>query len=199
MSLKKHTSLSSLQSRLGRHLAFIPFSPNQITLSALLFAIIGLFFAHQGSPFPSLLFFILAGAADAIDGAVARARGQVSAKGAYIDGIVDRLVEFLFVLSLFFYPLPAFILPAWLLLLFLLFFGSAMTSFATAYANHRKVASYAKISCQPGVLPRAERLLLLYAALFFVPIFPASASFILLCAAALSLLTFAQRFLYFAK
>ncbi len=144
---------------------------------------------------------------DALDGAVARAKNQVSNKGAYIDGITDRLVEFLFVLSFLFYALPSFALPLFqaaaipsnLLLIIILFFGSAMTSFATAYAEHRHVADSKKIAGQPGILPRAERLILLFIALALVPFNPAATSFVLFAAAALCFITFCQRFAYFAK
>jgi hypothetical protein len=107
-------------------------------------------------------------------------------------------VEFLFVLSFAFYSLPAFVFPASLSLVLILFFGSAMTSFATAYAEHRHVADSRKIRAQPGILPRAERLILLFAALALVPFAPTASSFILACAAVLSFVTFLQRFLYFA-
>jgi phosphatidylglycerophosphate synthase len=197
--LKKIPALRSLQSSLGRLAASLPVSPNQITCFSLLLALIAFFFASQGQPLFSLLFFVLAGAADALDGAVARARKQVSARGAYIDGIIDRLVEFLFVLSFAFYALPAFVLPAALSLVLILFLGSAMTSFAVAYADHRKIANPAKIARVPGILPRAERLILLFAALAFVPFSPAASSVMLACAAVLSFMTFLQRFLYFAS
>jgi archaetidylinositol phosphate synthase len=196
--LKKIPALRSLQSALGRLAASLPISPNQITVLALLLAIVAFCFAIIHQPFISLAFFILSGAADALDGAVARARKQVSNKGAYIDGMIDRLVEFLFLLSFAFYALPSFIMPTLLSLVLILFFGSAMTSFATAYAEHRHVADSRKIRAQPGILPRAERLILLFAALALVPFAPTASSFILACAAVLSFVTFLQRFLYFA-
>ena len=199
MALKKIPLLQSLQSLLGALFASLPFSATQMTLSSVLFAAIGFYFSFQHQPLLSLLFFVIAGAVDAIDGAVARAKKQVTAQGAFIDGMTDRLVEFLFVLSFLFYPLPSFMLPAFLWLVIFLFFGSCMTGFVTAYADHRKVAGKQKLESQPGILPRAERLILLFAALAFVPIYPISTSFILACAAVLSFVTFMQRFWYFAK
>ncbi|GEM_PF-382781 len=199
MPLKKTRLGKWLQLSFGRLFSRLPLSPNQITILAIVFALIGFYFAYLQLPLHSLCFFILAGATDAIDGAVARFRRQATAKGAYIDGITDRLVEFLWVLSFFFYSLPSFILPAGLSLIIFLFFGTCMTSFATAYAEHRHIANSQKISHQPGILPRAERLLLLFAALLFIPFYSASASFILLAGAVLAFITFSQRFFYFAK
>jgi len=199
MALKKIPLLQSLQSSLGALFSKLPLSADQITAIALLFALTGLYFSSQLQPIPSLVFFIIAGALDAIDGAVARFRKKATARGAYIDGIIDRLVEFLLVLSFLFYPLPEFILPAFLWLIFTLFFGTCMTSFSTAYAEHRHVADSRKIASQPGILPRAERLLLLFASLALAPLAPAASSFILFAAASLSFITFCQRFWHFAS
>ena len=198
MGLKKIPALFGIQSYLGSLFSSLPLTPNQITLSAVLFAAIGFLFSLQQLPLFSLAFFALSGLADALDGAIARAKGMVSAKGAYIDGMADRLVEFLLVMSFFFYSLPSFVLPAQYLLMLILFFGSAMTSFATAYADHRKVAGSKKLAAQPGILPRTERLLLLFLALALVPFQPGLTSLILFAGAALCIVTFAQRFAYFA-
>jgi len=199
MALKTTSLGVSLQKASGKLFARLPLSANQITVCALLLAIVGFYFAYLQQPLLSLLFFILSGAADAIDGAVARARKEVSARGAYIDGVIDRLVEFLFVLSFIFYSLPAIIIPTALSLVLILFFGSCMTGFATAYADHRKVADAKKLARQPGILPRAERLILLFIALALVPFAPLYSSVLLLLGAGLAIITFAQRFSYFAE
>ncbi|MFA4983541.1 MAG: CDP-alcohol phosphatidyltransferase family protein [Candidatus Micrarchaeia archaeon] len=199
MALKTTSIGVFFQKASGKLFARLPLSANQITVCALLLALVGFYFAYAQQPLASLLFFILSGAADAIDGAVARARKEVSARGAYIDGVIDRLVEFLFICSFFFYALPAFILPPAAWLIALLFFGSCMTGFATAYADHRKVADARKIASQPGILPRAERLILLFAALALVPYCTSCTSFLLFAGAVLAAITFAQRFIYFSK
>ncbi|MFA6328983.1 MAG: CDP-alcohol phosphatidyltransferase family protein [Candidatus Micrarchaeia archaeon] len=198
MALKSTSLGVSFQKASGELFSRLPLSANQITVCALLFALAGFYFASAHQPLFSLFFFILSGATDAIDGAVARARNEVSSRGAYIDGIIDRLVEFLFILSFAFYALPDFILPLALTLALYLFFGTCMTSFATAYADHRKAAGAKKLAAQPGILPRAERLIILFIALALVPFCPSCSSFLLLAGAALSTITFAQRFRYFA-
>ncbi|MFA4982956.1 MAG: CDP-alcohol phosphatidyltransferase family protein [Candidatus Micrarchaeia archaeon] len=197
--LKKNAELQGLQARAGRAFAALPITPNQITSLSIFSALAAFCLAYLGLPIHSLALFILSGALDALDGAVARAKGMVSRKGAYIDGISDRLVEFLFILSFFSFPLPNAVLPAWLSLMLILFFGSAMTSFATAYAEHRHVADSKKISCQPGILPRAERLILLFTAFLAAPFHPFAASILLFLIAILCTATFAQRFAYYAR
>ncbi|MFA5929921.1 MAG: CDP-alcohol phosphatidyltransferase family protein [Candidatus Micrarchaeia archaeon] len=196
--LKKTSIGVRFQQEAGRLFSCLPLSANQITVCALLLALVGFYFAYAQQPLLSLLFFILSGATDAIDGAVARARKEVSTRGAYIDGMIDRLVEFLFACSFFFYALPPFILPAAAWIIAFLFFGSCMTSFATAYADHRKVANARKLASQPGIFPRAERLILLFIALALVPFCLSCASFLLFAGAVLAAITFGQRFLYFA-
>jgi len=198
MALKTTSLGISFQKASGKLFAHLPLSANQITVCALLLAIVGFYFAYAQQPLISLLFFILSGATDAIDGAVARARKEVSARGAFIDGMIDRLVEFLFVLSFIFYSLPAIIIPTTLSLVLFLFFGSCMTGFATAYADHKKVADAKRIARQPGILPRAERLILLFIALALVPFYAPAASFLLFAGAVLAAITFGQRFGYFA-
>jgi phosphatidylglycerophosphate synthase len=197
--LKNSKAGVSFQKEAGKLFSNLPFSANQITIGALIFALIGFYFAYLQQPLPSLVFFILAGATDAIDGAVARARNEVSARGAYIDGVVDRLVEFLFIISFSFFALPYFFVPVEVSLALILFFGTCMTSFATAYADHRKAADEKKIARQPGVLPRAERLTLLFFALGLVMVNPLSTSYFLFATAVLSVITFAQRFWHFAS
>ncbi len=199
MTLKQIPWAKPLQGQIGRLFSRLPFSANQFTVSSVFFAFLGFYFSSMQLALPSLLFFIISGAIDAVDGAVARAKRQVSNRGAYIDGMADRLVEFLFIMSFFFYPLSTFVIPAQLSLILMLFFGSAMTGFATAYAEHRHVADSGKIAAQPGIMPRAERLLLLFAAFALAPIYPILASLLLLAGAVLCFLTFCQRFWYFAE
>ena len=200
MALKTSSIGVRLQKASGKLFARLPLSANQITICSVLLAAIGFCFAYLQQPLAALFFFILSGAVDAIDGAVARARKEVSVRGAYIDGISDRLVEFFMILSFAFFALPSiFGIPPTLSLVLFLFFGTCMTSFATAYAGHRKTADAKKIAAQPGVFPRAERLILLFIALAIVPFCPQCASLLLFAGAALSTITFAQRFLYFAQ
>jgi phosphatidylglycerophosphate synthase len=182
----------------GKFFSSMPLTANQLTFLSIPVAAAGFAFAYLGNPACSLLLFVVAGLIDAIDGAVARARNEASARGAYIDGISDRLVEFFIICSLFLLPFQEFVLPNAVWLLAILFFGSCMTSFATAYADHRKVAGSRKIGAQPGIFPRAERVASLYAAFLLAIFAPAFAAIALALSAALCTVTFAQRFSYFA-
>ena len=199
MALKKSRFGTSLQSALGRVFSVIPLTANQITLLALLFAAAGFYAAYLGLPFHAIILFLFAAAVDAIDGAVARFRKEVSDRGAYIDGITDRLVEFLFILSFFFFLPGEAVVFAGACLILILFFGTCMTSFATAYAEHRHVADSRKIGKQPGILPRAERLIALFVCFILLAYSSLWAYLLLPLIALLCIVTFIQRFLYFSS
>ena len=140
-------------------------SPNAWTLLSLFPAVAGMAALIQGRLAWGLLLFSLSAFIDIVDGTVARVTGQASIKGAFIDGVVDRYVELLLYLGLLAYlgrgeflGLPR---EIWFMLLF---FGSLMTTFVRAYADHRGlVKGEAELKKMGGLLERFERLMLLYA------------------------------------
>ena len=149
---------------LVKGLAVIGLSPNAWTLLSLAPAASGLVALLQHHLAVALALFVLSGFIDMVDGAVARATNQETARGAYIDGVVDRYVELLLYLGLLFYLGPGEFLglqrDAWLMLLV---FGALMTSFSRAYADHRGVVKDAgELKKMGGLLERGERLILLY-------------------------------------
>ncbi|MFA5108114.1 MAG: CDP-alcohol phosphatidyltransferase family protein [Candidatus Micrarchaeia archaeon] len=148
--LKK--SFSNFQEKLGEMLKPIPLHPNHITALSVLFAGAGTYFAFGGNLL-AIPMFAISFALDAIDGAIARAKGLTSKFGAYMDGICDRLVEFLALLPLFLFA--EFVFPA----LITLFFGTCMTSFSKAYASHREIADNKEAAQMKTIMPRAERVI----------------------------------------
>jgi len=151
--------------RLAKGLAALGLSPNAWTLLSLFPAVAGMAALIQGRLAWGLLLFSLSAFIDIVDGTVARVTGQASIKGAFIDGVVDRYVELLLYLGLLAYlgrgeflGLPR---EIWFMLLF---FGSLMTTFVRAYADHRGlVKGEAELKKMGGLLERFERLMLLYA------------------------------------
>jgi archaetidylinositol phosphate synthase len=151
--------------RLVRRLSALGLSANGWTLLSLLPAVAGLAALCQHYLAVGLGLFILSGFIDMVDGAVARVTNQASAKGAFIDGVVDRYVELMLYLGLWFYIGPGEFLgistEVWFMLLL---FGALMTSFTRAYADHRGVVKDpAELKKMGGLLERGERLMLLYA------------------------------------
>ncbi len=147
-------------------LARLGLSPNAWTGLALAAALVGFLALVDKRLLSGLLLFLLSGALDMVDGAVARATGQTSTAGAFLDGVLDRYVEALLILGLLFYlgPNAEFLIPvgAWIAILI---FGAVMTSFVRAYADHRGLVKDQLVLAKEmgGLLERAERLILIYA------------------------------------
>ena len=76
-------------------------SPNRLTWSALYCGMVGSILIYLKLTVLSVFFVLLSGILDTTDGALARLRKQDSFKGAVLDIIFDRLVEFLIIFSLF--------------------------------------------------------------------------------------------------
>ncbi len=180
---------------------YCPFSPNTITSLSVIFAFIACIFAFRnfniyyvlGLVFLSFIF-------DAIDGIVARAKNQVSKKGAFLDGIADRVVEFfvlLILLKLFENTgITGFVLPTELQIFSILFFGTCMASFVKAYAEHRQVLNHENAVKLKGLLERAERVGLIFIALLSILIAPSYTVYIIFLLFILTIFTFLQRMYY---
>lgn len=160
--LKQDEGARGIQSKIGRALAVIPFSPNQWTLLSVLIALgAGVSIAVTQNLPLGLALFALAGLCDIIDGAVARARNQASALGGFIDGVADRFVEGIFLLSLMFVPLPLILIDAKIWLALTIFLGTCMPSFVRAYADHKSVITKEQAHAMGGLCERSERLLII--------------------------------------
>ncbi|MDE1798158.1 MAG: CDP-alcohol phosphatidyltransferase family protein [Candidatus Micrarchaeota archaeon] len=158
--LKQSRAGKASQKWAARLLGGIPLSPDQVTLLALALAIAGFFALAAGQFWAAFLIFILSALCDLADGVIARLRKQASARGAFLDGTTDRLVEFFLLFGLLFYPSWPSLLglagACWIVAL--LFFGSCLTAFVPAYAYYRGIRLQAEWE---GFLPRPERLALM--------------------------------------
>lgn len=160
----KATLSNEQTDRLTRGLAIFGLSPNAWTIISLFPALAGLAALASHHLATGMVLFGLSGAIDLVDGAVARATGKATARGAFLDGVVDRYVELLLCTGLMIYlgRLEFLSLPSeiWFVLLI---FGSIMTSFVRAYADHRGVVKDpGELKKMGGLLERMERLMLLY-------------------------------------
>jgi len=150
--------LEKFQKDIGEIFKGIPLHPNHITLASVLFAILGSYFIFLAR-WEGLLLFLIAFLIDGLDGAVARSKNLVSPFGAYIDGICDRIVEFFALLPLILnseYTLAA---------VLVLFFGTCMTSFSKAYADHRNICDAKTASKLRTLFPRTERTIAIFISL----------------------------------
>jgi len=138
-------------------------TPNQYTLTSLLFVVISFSFLINLNLVLALIFFLLASILDFIDGAVARFLQKATKRGAYLDTISDRYVEGIILLGFLFLPLKVFFfLPAgvWI---FLALFGSFLTTYSKAAAKEKGLI---ETEMKKGLLGRAERIILIFLAIF---------------------------------
>jgi phosphatidylglycerophosphate synthase len=197
--LKANFDTEKLSVKIGLMFAGLGLSPNSWTLLSLVPAVFGFLSIVSGDLFSALVLYALAGAIDAVDGAVARVTGSVTALGAFLDGIIDRYVEILMYVGLLFYLLPmegGFLLPnaVWVSLLI---FGALMPTYVTAYSHHRGVVTDAgDLRRMEGLVGRVERLLLVYLGMLFECFSPGFLVYFVAALAALTNLTALQRILF---
>lgn len=170
---QKRYLFRDLENKVAKIFSFLPLRPNHYTLISICFALISSYFIMQQSLTLATLFFLLAGALDFVDGAVARYKNLASKTGAYLDTIADRYVEGILIFGMLFLPLPKILLPAygWI---FLILFGSFLTTYAKAAAKEKGLADQ---ELKGGILSRGERIILLLFSLILGIIDP---SFILM-------------------
>ncbi len=197
--LKSTGASGGVSEKLGKYLGWVPLSPNQITVLSVLSAVAGFALFCLGNHWYGFAAFILAFVLDAVDGAVARARGETSKIGGFLDGVSDRLVEFFLLISLLFVPLGMPWMQDVMWIVLVLFFGTCMTAFVKAYANYQGVLSKEEADRMPGILERGERGALLIVFVFLVLYGFAYAWVLFAIIAILSILTFVQRIMFVVK
>lgn len=153
----KRDLFKNLEKEAGRIFSFLPVAPNQYTLISIFFALISSYFVIRQRFALAILFFLIAGVLDFIDGAVARHKNLATKTGAYLDTIADRYVEGILLFGLLFLPLPKILLPSYVWI-FLILFGSFLTTYAKAAAKEKGLVEK---ELKGGFLSRGERIILL--------------------------------------
>lgn len=160
--------LDFIHIRIGLLFSKFGISPNAWTVLSLIPAAVGLALLINKMLLPALALFMVSAFIDIIDGNVARVTKSVSNLGAFMDGVIDRYVEFALYIGLWFFlqDAPQVLAPIGFWMIFLVF-GSLMPSFITAYADHRNVISDdEKLKSIGGLIERFERLSILYIGMY---------------------------------
>ena len=170
-------SLAEVLASLGKSAAKLVPSPTAWTLVGLLFALLAFAFYSRGHPFLGGPLLLVSGFFDVLDGAVARATGRTSQRGAFLDSTLDRVAEVLVYLGIIVggYTNPSLVLVA--------LSSSLLVSYTRAKGDALGV-SLAGI----GVGERPERLLVLIVASLLGVVWLG-----VLIVALLALITFVQR------
>jgi CDP-diacylglycerol--glycerol-3-phosphate 3-phosphatidyltransferase len=128
--------------------------PNTITLAGLIGSTVGAIFVARGDFLVGGLILLAMGPIDALDGAMARLRGEPSDFGAFVDSVTDRYSELIIMGGLLAYFLIA-NEPLFVGLVFVAAVGSVMVSYTRARAESLG------FSAKVGILTRMERYIVL--------------------------------------
>ena len=135
-------------------------TPNMMTMLGLIGNSIGAYYLARGEMLKGGLFVLLMTPIDALDGTMARLRGESSDFGAFVDSVSDRYAELIIYGGLLYYflsegdPLRG-----------LLVFGAAAGSVLVSYVKAR--AEALGYEAKVGLLTRVERYLVLAPSLVF--------------------------------
>ncbi|HJS18487.1 MAG TPA: CDP-alcohol phosphatidyltransferase family protein [Anaerolineales bacterium] len=150
---------------LGRFFNRLGLTPNMMTLLGLAGNSIGAYFLAMGDMLTGGILVLVMTPIDALDGTMARLRGESSDFGAFVDSVSDRYSELIIYGGLIYYFLSIGD-PIGGLLTFTAAAGSVLVSYVKSRAE--TLGYQAKI----GILTRAERYLVLAPSLVLSPFFP---------------------------
>jgi CDP-diacylglycerol--glycerol-3-phosphate 3-phosphatidyltransferase len=148
--------LDPIAERLNR----VGLTPNSVTLLGLAGNLIVAFFVLRGQISMGGLVILIAWPIDALDGTMARLRGDASDWGAFVDSVTDRYSE-LIVLGALLYHFAMLNQHTLEVVTFAAAAGSVLVSYVKARAEAQS------FSAREGVLTRAERYFVLGPALLF--------------------------------
>ena len=173
---------------MARPLIAMGLSPTQVTLAAAALGLAGCTFTAVGSfPFRMAALGIgtLSALLDILDGTVARATGRSSPLGAFLDLVLDRIVEAAFVIA-FAFAFPAALWPVMAFLALVIVNFSAFLLAGSLFPNVGKKS----IHYEGGLVERSETFILFGLML----VFPAAAPWMLWVFNALMVYTAVRRF-----
>jgi len=165
-------------------------SANAISLLGLVFALASAasywgWRLNPALPYAAVIFLLLSGFCDAVDGAIARARGGATPLGGFLDSVLDRYADVSILLGVAMGGLCG-VLPALLAIS-----GSLLVSYSRARAEVEGLKMESV-----GIAERAERILVLAAASILNLAWSEALHYGVLLLAFLTHLTAMQRFFY---
>ena len=139
---------------IGVLLSRIGVTANALTATRIVIAGIGSVFIGQGRLFLGFIFLILTGLPDALDGAVAKASGTSSVRGAFLDSVSDRVTDILLFCGIAWYLASN--EPGRIMMLPVAVMGAAML-----ISYQRAKAESLGFDAKGGIMERAERFIVL--------------------------------------
>ena len=185
MLTRLRESVRPLAEALGRSLSKIGISPNALTVAGLVFSVLTPLAAILFNPWSSLALMILSATFDFLDGAVAKATGSISKKGAFLDSFSDRVADAAYILTLKLLGIDW--VPAFLFVI---------TAFLISYARARGEALGLRME-GVGLMERGDRIIAIGAALILLCIgYVRIATIIIWASIALCIITIIHRVAY---
>jgi CDP-diacylglycerol--glycerol-3-phosphate 3-phosphatidyltransferase len=135
-------------------------APNTLTLAGLIGNLIGSLLIARGQFLIGGLLLLFMGPLDALDGTMARLRGEPTDFGAFIDSVTDRYSELIIFAGLLYYYLHNGIF-----LMAMLVFAASAGSVLVSYVRAR--AQSLGYEAKEGILTRAERFAVLIPSIIF--------------------------------
>ncbi len=153
-----------LLDKIGGFFNHLGLMPNTVTIIGLVGNTVGAYFLSQGQMLAGGILILLMGPVDALDGTMARLRGESSDFGAFVDSVTDRYSELvIFGGLLYYYTQQGETLPV--VLAYLAAAGAVLVSYTRARAQSLGLET------KVGILTRMERYLVLAPCLVFnIPI-----------------------------
>ena len=129
--------------------------PFHLTLLGLGLSLLGAMAYGRGFFFFCAMFVLTAGLCDMMDGMLARRTGQATEFGAFIDSVIDRYSDFLFLFGIMVHYLYLHASGTVILTLVVL-----LGAFLTSYTKARMECF--SVTCDTGMIERSERLMLIF-------------------------------------
>jgi len=154
------TRFKGVLDRIGAFLNRLGLMPNTVTIVGLVGNAVGAYFLALGHMTIGGIIILLMGPIDALDGTMARLRGEPTEFGAFVDSVTDRYSELLIFGGLLYYYLVQ-----GNVLMVMLAFAASAGSVLVSYTRAR--AQSLGVETKVGILTRLERYLVLTPALVF--------------------------------
>jgi archaetidylinositol phosphate synthase len=160
MIKEKSKTWARISAQLGVIFSKLPFPPNYYTWLTIPVAFAGLMAIISAKIWLGVILFTISGVLDVIDGALARCINRSTYRGAFLDGSLDRFIDFMLIFSYFWLPIHTLMLPLGQWICAAIFFA-IMPSFEVAYANHRRAVDDPEEKIIWRILNRGEMYLLM--------------------------------------
>jgi archaetidylinositol phosphate synthase len=172
-------------------------TPNHLTVLGLLFAYLSAIMYwvsgfNQPALIAALVFLLISGFLDALDGVLARLFGKVTVFGGFLDSLLDRYADAFVFLGIILGWLQT--NPFWILWGFTAIIGSLLVSYSRAKAEAAGIEMESV-----GIAERAERIIILVVATLLNIAWTDALQWSILLLAVLTNFTVLQRAVYFRK